>query len=544
MPNWNAYVGATQVQKIYLGLQELTSAYLASVQLFLSPPTPAVVTLVSIDSNEPPATSQATTSATYTAGWHLIGVAQYNTNSVNPDVPTVSGMGVGSWTQVNDLLFADSGTGRRRLTVFAAEVPADGTGSATVAVTTAPATTNTVLLFADGAGGIGVNAVGPANEGYGNNVFEDVVTMPAPATVDSRFVAFAAANSAGAQRFELSTDSGGVVDWVTSGQIASSSPSTNTIGGWYDGDPNDDLTIGFLSPTSAGAAVGMIGVEVLPGSVVAAPPPPPPVVPYVMVGAATQQVGGKTIAQATSDFETLIGASLELGRRYSGGTETNFAAVASFAVDTNVRSRFVSMKGSVNSAPTQAQWESFITSIPADGFDTYVTAHHEPDNDGGSHDIAWFQGQLDRLHAAWVATGSRADVFPSFNPTGYEERDNNPSTTSQNWFPRTAIAADFVCWYDPYDPNAQKTLQQQIEVSVDLWLNYTNSSGLWGIAETGTKRTGADGANWITQSFAWARAKGGCVCIAWFNSSVGANGPWYLPSGLMATAYGDQVGMV
>lgn len=262
----------------------------------------------------------------------------------------------------------------------------------------------------------------------------------------------------------------------------------------------------------------------------------------MLIGATIQPRNGDTIAEATATFESQIGASIDIARRFDSGTPTSWATGGNskqFSVDTGQRHRIVSIKGNADHEPTQAQWETFIADIPNDGYKTFIIGHHEPDNDGGSHTPAWFQGQLNRLHAAWEAQGSPEYVVPSFCLTGYKDRDGNASTSSSDWFPDSSIIADFTFFFDPYDPNGNKTLEQQCTATVAAW--NTAGGGDWGIAETGTKQTGSAGATWISDGFDYLRANG-CVAVCWFHSSVGTHGPWYLDDSTMRAEFGSQIG--
>lgn len=269
-------------------------------------------------------------------------------------------------------------------------------------------------------------------------------------------------------------------------------------------------------------------------------PPQPP--GGMLIGATVQPRNGDSVAEATATFNTQIGAEIQIARRFDGGTPTSWATGGNsnqFNVDTGQRHRIVSIKGVADHQPTQAQWETFIGDIPNDGFRTYIISHHEPDNDGGSHTPAWFQGQLNRLHAAWVAQGSPAYVIPSFCLTGWLDRDGNNSTTSADWFPHAGIIDDFTFFWDPYDPNGNRSLEQQADPTLQVWR--AAGGGDWGIAETGTKQTGSAGVTWISDGMDWCRSEG-AVAVCWFHSSVGTHGPWYLDDTLMRAEFGSQIG--
>lgn len=545
MTTWKAYVGSAQVAALYQGAVELTQAYLGSLQAFLSAPVPVTVTQEYIDIGDPaPAGAKSSSSISFNEGdLVLVGVVQIRGASTDPALPTVDGLGVGGFTQEADELFSPTGTNRRRVTVFSGVVPADVTGAVTASYAADPDTAGLVVLRAPG-GTVQQAASGSAT--LGANTLQEPAVLAAPQSADSRTVVFAGLNNTNVTRFEVAADAGGEVDYVTFPTAASFSPSAHILAGWRDGDPSADLDPGIVC--EAGAVAGVIALEILPGVAAGAEPPAeePPGAEMILLGATTQQVGGNTIEQATNEFETQIGATLDIVRRFHGTYASSFASVTDFANDENKRHRFVSLKeGSSNAGITQAQWKTFLLSIPNDGYLTYVTGHHEPDNDGGAHTTSWFKNLvLATLHAAWVEIGSPAHIIPSFCLTSYKERDGNGGTSSADWFPDASIINDFVFWIDPYDPNSAKTLEEQSIQTIDLWKAATAPGTKWGIAETGTKRTGADGVAWINNGFDWARTYGDCAAICWFDSSVGAEGPWYLPDGVMSDAYGAQKGVL
>jgi hypothetical protein len=290
------------------------------------------------------------------------------------------------------------------------------------------------------------------------------------------------------------------------------------------------------------------------------PPAPgaePPAIPtdgIVRIGAAIDldaTYSATTYPAATTAFETLIGASIDIARRFDSGMPTAWDADAGndancFIQDEGVRDRIISVKGSTTSGPTQAQHVTFMNDIPVDGFKTYYICHHEPENDvkqgKPTHTAAWFQDKLDDLHAAWVTAGSRDDIIPSLCLTSYWERDDSSSTSSANWFPRSAIIEDFCLFLDPYDEASSGTsMEDKVYRTLQLWA--AAGGGPWGIAEAGTKKTGTAGATWIHEACQYVRQNNG-VAFCYFHSSVGPTGPWWLDDPIMQAQLGAEVGVV
>lgn len=256
------------------------------------------------------------------------------------------------------------------------------------------------------------------------------------------------------------------------------------------------------------------------------PPPPTPEHPF-RLGAGVTRLSGQTDVQAMAAFEAQIGTGIQVARRFQPGRRL-FTEVAAFMADVGRRDRIVSIKGE----PTQAQIAEFIDSIPVDGFKTTVVVHHEPENDGGSHTPAWFKAQQAALLAA-TTEAARDDVDCGIVLMSYLERDGNDSTSSADWFPDDPTG--FVMLLDPYDgENDPREFADRVGPTLELWRAAGGTR--WGIGETSTKRTGADGARWIRDAGAWAKAEG-CEAFCWFHSHHGSRGPWWLPEGEMSAAF-------
>jgi hypothetical protein len=262
----------------------------------------------------------------------------------------------------------------------------------------------------------------------------------------------------------------------------------------------------------------------------------PPPKPTFVAGAAVQpvMVGGtmQTWSQATSALETLIQQPIAIARRFSPDFPRTFPETPEFAVDTGVRHRFISVKGS----PSLDDWERFLDSVPADGFHTWVTINHEPENDGDGLTPELFREKLALMLEAIRATG-RSDVHPAFVLMTWLERDDDPSTSSTVWFPDEPAA--FTLGLDPYDTCGCRPFPELVEPTLALW---RQAGGVdWAITETGTKQTGDAGATWIDGMFDYCRADVDCLGPMWFHAAVGSRGPWWLDDPTMQAAYGAQV---
>lgn len=262
--------------------------------------------------------------------------------------------------------------------------------------------------------------------------------------------------------------------------------------------------------------------------------PPAPVVPPVMLGATIDRRGTETWAQATAAFEQAVGAPVEISRRFTGTFPTSFASVGAFAVDIGQRHRVISVKGT----PSRADWDRFLASIPADGYSTWVTINHEPENDGGAMTPAVFRARLALMLEAIDATG-RDDLHPTVILMSWLERDANPATSSADWFP--AAIERFTLGIDPYENGSGRQLAEIAQPTIDVWV--AEGGGPWMITETGTRITGAAGAAWVRNAFAWCRATVDCLAVQWFHSSVGPTGNWWLDDPQMRAAFGEQSGV-
>ena len=261
-------------------------------------------------------------------------------------------------------------------------------------------------------------------------------------------------------------------------------------------------------------------------------PPPPADAP--LIGASIEKGTFGTQAAATAAFEAQTGAPAMIARRFIGSFPTNFANVEAFSVDTGKRHRWISVKGD----PTLAQWITFLGTIPQDGFDTWVTINHEPENDGGSMTPTVFKSRLALMSTA-IDQVNRDDIHKGLILMTWLERDNDATTSSASWFPDSDILPSFTLGIDPYDPNSRNTFASLVSATIALW----DAAGGhdWMVTEVGTKRTGQAGVDWIAGMGSYCRADPDCKALMWFHAAAGDNGPWYLPTGAMSAEWGRQV---
>lgn len=498
-----------------------------------------------------PTTSNVTGSHAYAAdALYLVFVTQYRTDSVEPSNPTVTGMGA-TWTDVSPASnYWDSGApSMRKTNVLRGRPSAGGTGALTVAVASAPELLDVVVVECTESDAV-VQVKG-ASHTANSGVLAEPLSMTAPGSSDNRWVAYVATNISAAAnaRLELDADTNGDADWTSFAAVQhSGSPAGTFLGGYLDAAPAGDTTPGWLQTTGSGSSY-IVCVEVNKTSAPPAPSTaprwgfvwgnrpsgggdPPPVESGLLMGAVVKPRNGLSYTQATAQFITdlrnasgITNLAMPVARRYWDGNTSGktFQGIERFDQDRNVRHRWISWKGEQGAAANA----TFMETIPDDGFITYVTQHHEPENDGGSHDEAWFKTMQANIHAGWVSIGRPDHIRPYFNLMSYQDRDASSATAGHNWFPDESIIGDFYYAIDPYDPNGNKTLEQQAGPSYEDWITHGGDPARFAIMETGSKRTGANLANWIHQGAAWARSIN-MVALIWFHSDVGAEGPWWL----------------
>jgi len=253
----------------------------------------------------------------------------------------------------------------------------------------------------------------------------------------------------------------------------------------------------------------------------------------MLIGATVDRIGSESREAATLRFEKALGKPLDIVRRFTGTPVTTFDQTSNFVVDKGKRSRIISFK----EMATGAGVETFLRSIPADGYTTYVMRWHEPENDGGTHTASWFKQQQAELLAA-IRKVNRPDLIPAFCLMGWLDRDASATTSSADWFPAEASA--WVMGIDPYDPWNKETLPALCKPTLDLWRKAGGTR--WMITETATHRTGVDGAKWISDGYDWCRSEG-AEAVCWFDSAVGVTGgaTWHLTDPLMYEAMAAQI---
>jgi len=510
----------------------------------------------------PPVGVVSTASLAYLADTvYVVQITQARLDSVEPPTPGVTGMGV-TWADVSgaDTYWDSIPASMRKTSTFWGRPTSGGTDTIDVTYATDPADVDVLVLEVPG--GLAPVQYSGVSHTAPSGTLAEPVTLATPGSSNNAVLVFVAANvdCSATARLEMDADAGGDHDWTSFTALGSGSSPTGTWLAGHTMPATADLTPGWIhtagptakaylyaieieaAPETTGVGVMFCGVEatfkdvVLPSGV------------NFLIGSSIDLdpvFTATTHPAATAAFEAdLGGAHLQIARRYDGDLATSFAtggnAANDFSQDEGVRHRFVSMKAPSVTRPTQAEWATFLATVPNDNdgagtdFISWVTAWHEPED---NMTPAQFRTLMGFLHAAWVADGSNAWIKPSLCLMSWNERDPEPAsgTSSADLFPTTGIA-DFTLWIDSYDPNSNRTLQQQTEATVTLWK--AAGGTVWGVGETGTKRTGADLANWISTGIAWCQSDPDCVGWIWYHSAGGTNGPWWLTDadGLAAMA--------
>jgi hypothetical protein len=245
----------------------------------------------------------------------------------------------------------------------------------------------------------------------------------------------------------------------------------------------------------------------------------------------------------TTAWETRMGGRhMALSRRYDQSYASDFTANSAgngtyeFNQDIGLRHRVISMKGDI----TQQMWETFMATIPDDGFYTWVTVYHEPDNDGGSHDGPWHRALTSAMHAAWEALGRPAHIKLYVCYTTWWA--NN--TMAISMYPDSNIIGDFELLLDPYGETVslldQCTGNSGYPGGSDLVGTWRSAGGgKWGIGETGTTKTGSACATWVTTNVNLIRNEPDTNMFLYWDSQVVTptlGTPWFLvdPQGIAA----------
>lgn len=213
----------------------------------------------------PGATSEVSSSVTYTAGRHYwVFVTQVRQSSLDPDTPSLSGFG-STWNSVNDTLWTSSGTTRRRSTLFHCQASASGTGTVTASYTNQPANISFIIVEStdtSATGYVGTN-VQTTTTNVAANTLKESLTMNAAASTDNRWLAFGATNLNPATfRLELDADTGGDADWTSGTNLTTgTSPVIASVAGWLNAAPATDTTPGYMTSGTSSSCF-MIAIEV------------------------------------------------------------------------------------------------------------------------------------------------------------------------------------------------------------------------------------------------------------------------------------------
>lgn len=244
-------------------------------------------------------------------------------------------------------------------------------------------------------------------------------------------------------------------------------------------------------------------------------PNPTPVRADMWVGATIDKRSGETDATAVRNWEAKRGRCGVL-RTFNPRLPATFA-LSNKSAQMKGRHRIISVKGDA----TPAYWDRYIASIPVEVTPTgedVITAlgiHHEPENDGVAMTPARYKAACKLIDEAILRSG-RKDLIAAVILMTWLEDDNDNGTSSSDYFPENAHR--FVLLLDPYDPKNVRTGRSKAELTLALW---RQAGGVfWGIAETGTHRTGAALVAWIRDFITWCASEG-ALFFCWFHSGVG-----------------------
>ncbi len=504
-----------------------------------------------------PTGSKATGVGAYTVGTaYLAFVTQARTDTTEPSDVTVDGMGITGWTQLDNGYWDPTGASTRKTQAFLAVPTASSTGAVTVNYASDPATIDILVLAVPGANAVR-QTIG-ASHSAPTGTLHSPITLATPGSSRNATIAYVAGNvSASSARLELDADAGGEHDWTSFTPRWYSSSPTGTWFAGYTLDSTSDLTPGWIHTAGTTSASYMIAIEAVATPETAGPGVMfggvlngsrdvvlPSELPF-LIGAAVgvnPAYTATTHPEATEAFEAdLGGRHLQIARRFDSGMPTDFTSAAAgngsndWAQDIGLRHRACSVKETtLNAGISQARFETLIATIPNDGFVTWLTAHHEPDNDHAAHDATWFLGMHANLHAAWVAQGSPSWVKLYVCFTTWPA--NNARAIS--FFPPANHIADYAMLLDPYEE--ARSLLSQCEYLVTEWKAAGGTA--WGIAETGSTKTGSNASNWVHTSVQDVRSDPDAIMFCYWHNRVEPSGTiWYMTDPDMLQAYGEEM---
>jgi len=230
-----------------------------------------------------PSGGTQTATRAFTAGrLYIAFVTQYRTDSIDPPIPTMSGLGGAAWTNITPNgtpalpspgLWDSSSSSRRRLSCFKCIPSTSGTDFVRAAYASNPANCGIIVWEFAGADNVAQIVGGDVSGPPGQN---QEISFGAPASsVNNVLLACVAANVLvnATARFEVDADSAGDssgdADWQTGTILTDSNPTTTFLSGYYNGNPNDDRDPSWYQNTDTPSAY-MIALEISAASV--APP--------------------------------------------------------------------------------------------------------------------------------------------------------------------------------------------------------------------------------------------------------------------------------
>lgn len=242
----------------------------------------------------------------------------------------------------------------------------------------------------------------------------------------------------------------------------------------------------------------------------------------MLIGATIQPEPGETWETATAAFEQRLGKPIQIARRFLPGAPTTWAAERELTVDEGKRASVVSFKGT----PGRSQIVDFLHSFPDDDFDRWVAHWHEPDKNNGRIPPATHQRYSETLREA-IEEVKNPRIHGIAIVTSWGDRDNSAATTSLAYMP-----TDDPGWWtfgiDPYDPQGKRTVAEITMPTISIWRDHVGDEhAKWMVTETGTKRTGADAADWYARGIRHCRAERATAFMP-FHARNGDNGPWWI----------------
>lgn len=222
------------------------------------------------------------------------------------------------------------------------------------------------------------------------------------------------------------------------------------------------------------------------------------------------------------DLETDLGVTLGIRRSYSSGAISGTFSSTTTSWDENDRASWFSFKGDLatfSSGGYDSALTSWLNSVPA-GHELYLTARHEPENDGIV--AADFRSAMQQFYT--VAKSARPETIV-VSPL-YMDYTFDPSSgrDPEDWYPGDAytdcIGVDcYNPWHWPM-VGSPETWKDAPSDEMLAFLTFCESKGKpWALGEFSSMEDTSDltrKAGWTTDFMTWAVVNG-CLAVCWFN---------------------------